>query len=116
MRRRRSGRTARGEGDNVTIGGLVVLSGRVDASSVSAYRSSLHAAVETGVGPLVIDLAAVDIIDATGLGMLVGTQQRAEQAGRRLLLRDVPPRVARLLRLTHLDRVLHEEPAAAAVG
>ncbi len=100
-----------------TIGGLVVLSGRLDASTVSSCRSRLHAAVDHGVGPLVIDLGAVDVIDATALGMLVGTQRRAERIGRVVVLRDVPPRVARLLRFTHLDRVLHVEPrVAAALG
>lgn len=89
--------------DNASV---VVLAGRVDVSTVSRIRDRLHAAVDDGTGPLVVDLAAVQFVDATGLGMLVGTQRRAEAYGRTLTLRSVPPRVARLLHATRLDRVL----------
>jgi anti-anti-sigma factor len=95
-----------------TAGDLVILAGRVDASTVSTFRETLHRAVDCGQGPLVVDLAGVELIDATGLGMLAGTQRRARQAGRHLVLRNVPTRTARLLRVTRLDRVLPQESAS----
>ncbi len=93
---------------------LVTLTGRIDVLCVSDVRERLHAAVDTGSGVLVIDLSAVETIDATGLGVLVGTQHRAALAGRRVILRGTPPRFARLLRATRLDRVLPTEQVAAA--
>lgn len=98
-------------------GRLVILAGRLDASTVSACRDAVNSALDLGAGPLVIELSGVHTIDATGLGMLIGAQRRAHRAGRSVLLRGVPPRVTRLLRATHLDRVLLAEPAhVAGVG
>jgi anti-anti-sigma factor len=98
-------------------GRIVVLAGRVDVSTVSRIRDRLHNAVDSGTGEFVVDLAAVESIDATGLGMLVGTQRRAVRAGRTMVLRAVPTRVARLLQVTKLSRVLPSEsdhPASVA--
>ena len=94
---------------------VVTLSGRVDVSTVSADRERLHSALDEGTGPLVVDLAGVELIDATGLGMLVAAQHRAHRVGRHIVLRGVPPRVTRLLRATRLDRVLGTEPAPVSV-
>jgi len=94
---------------------IVVLSGRVDASTVATLRETLHAAVDRSQSCLVVDVAGVDTIDATGLGMLIGTQRRANSSGRELVLRGVPVRLARLLKVTRLDRVLRSE-ATVPVG
>lgn len=91
----------------------VVLTGRLDVATVSAVRDRLDAALGSGLGDLVVNLAGVEVMDATGLGMLVGLHRRAAKAGRRLVLRDVPPRLLRLLTATRLHKVLVVEPAAA---
>jgi len=97
--------------DVVDLSDVVVVTGRVDVSTVAALRETLHAAVDRSAGQLVIDVAGVGTIDATGLAMLVGTQRRAHARGHDLVLRDVPVRMARLLRATRLDRVLRSEVA-----
>lgn len=53
----------------------------------------------------------MDLVDATGLGVLVGADRRAKLAGRRVVLRDVRPRLLRILRATRLHRVLTIEVA-----
>jgi anti-anti-sigma factor len=93
--------------------GVVVLAGRVDSASTAAVRERLHAAVDGGSGPLVIDLSGVTLIDASGLGVLVGTQRLAERSNRHLSLRGTPDRLATLLRVTGLDRVLPTVPGPA---
>ncbi|MFI5956790.1 STAS domain-containing protein [Cryptosporangium sp. NPDC051539] len=91
---------------------IVTAGSRLDATTVGALRGRLDEAIGSGSGPLVLDLGAVQTVDATGLGMLLGVERRAAGAQRELLLRDVPLRVARLLRATGLSRVLrHEVPA-----
>lgn len=87
-------------------GGVVALAGRLDVHSAADVRLALVEAVGAGKGDLLLDVAALDGVDATGLGVLVGAHRRAQRAGRVLVLRDVPPALARLLFLTRLDRVL----------
>jgi len=63
----------------------------------------------------VLDVAGLTSVDAAGLGVLVGAHRRALRAGRTLVLRDVPPPLARVLLITRLDRVLRTSQAAASV-
>jgi anti-sigma B factor antagonist len=55
----------------------------------------------------------VDLVDATGLGVLVGAHRRAVMRGRRVVLRNVSARVSRILRATRLNRILSVEPVTA---
>jgi anti-anti-sigma factor len=95
------------------IGTIMPISGRIDASTVSQLRDRLHSAVDGGVGVVVLDLSEVELVDAIGLAMLVGTHRRALRAGRQLVLRGTPSRISRLLIATGLDRVLRTEPPVA---
>lgn len=88
-------------------GRLLVLRGRLDVAVATDVRQALTDAVGRGDGELVLDLSALDGLDATGLGVLVGIHRRAGRVGRTLVLRDVGLPVARLLFVSRLDRVLH---------
>ena len=100
--------------DEVEPGQLIQLAGRLDVHAAADVRLALAGAVETGTGDLVIDLAALEAVDATGLGVLVGAHRQAGRAGRTLVLRDVTPPVHRLLFITRLDRVLRLDSTDAA--
>lgn len=84
----------------------LVVEGRLDVRSAADARTVLHAAVDNGDGDLVLDLSALHSWDATGLGVIMGAHRRAGRRGRRLVLRDVPPRMQRLLVATRLHRIL----------
>lgn len=92
-----------------TPGSLLALSGRLSAVTVADVRAALAAAINGGTGDLVVDLERVDLVDASGLGVLVGAHRLAMRGERRLVLRNVPPRICRLLAVTHLNRVLTTE-------
>ena len=94
-------------------GSVVCVSGRLAAATVADLRAVLVAATETGEGDLVVDLAGVQIVDASGLGVLVGAHRLAARRERRLVLRNVPQRIERLLAATRLNRVLAVEPVNA---
>ena len=68
-------------------GSEVVLAGRLDVHTVADVRSALHTAIDAGEGRLVVNLYAAEVMDATGLGVLIGGHRRAERAGRALVLR-----------------------------
>ncbi|MEU1722327.1 STAS domain-containing protein [Nonomuraea sp. NPDC005692] len=89
---------------------------RLDAGTSAGVRERLHAALDAGEGDLILDLSKLEMIDATGLGVLVGAHRRAISVQRRLVLRGVPPRIMRILAVTRLNRVLHVEVPAAAVA
>lgn len=97
----------------VDPGALVVLSGPLGVAASADARLALAEQVDAGDGELVLDLERVTAVDPTGLGVLVGAHRRAVRAGRVLVLRDVPPAVARVLARTRLDRVLRHRRSAA---
>ena len=99
--------------DAVAPGQVLALRGRLDVAAAADVRLALADAVDAGAGDLVLDLTALEAVDATGLGVLVGAHRLAGRSGRTLVLRDVPPRVGRLLRRTRLDRVLHQSASTA---
>lgn len=91
---------------------FVRVGGRLDARSVAEVRDTLHQAIDAGCGRVVIELPDAEIGDATALGLLVGAHHRARRIGRELVVGEVSERTARLLRMSHLDRVLGQPPAA----
>lgn len=95
-----------------SVDGKIALAGRLDARGAPQAREALHEALGSGSGRLVVDLSEVELIDAIGLGVLVGAHRRARLEGRELVLRGASRRVARLLAVTRLDRVIALEAAA----
>ena len=101
---------------DMASGQEIALSGRLDVSAVAEVRAALHDALDAGTGDLVVDLSGVEVIDATGLGVLLGADRRAKLLDRRIVLRDAAPRVRRILRVTRLHRVLTlDAPVGATV-
>ena len=98
---------------SVASGCEIALAGRLDVHAVTDVRAALHAAIDAGSGDLVIDVSGVELVDLTGLGVLVGADRRAKLAGRRVVLRDAGPRLTRILRATRLHRVLTVEVPVA---
>jgi anti-sigma B factor antagonist len=94
-------------------GQRVRIVGCVNASSVSEVRTGLHDAVDLGTGELLVELADLELGDATGLGALLGAHRRASRAGRTLVLTDVPATLQRILTYTRLRRVLAIREAAS---
>jgi anti-sigma B factor antagonist len=98
----------------VRPGCVVALHGRLSGTGVGDVRAALIEAIASGVDDVVVDMGGVELMDATGLGVLVGSHRRAERVGRRLVLHNVPHRVERLLHATRLHRVLCADAEVAA--
>ena len=99
---------------HVQAGQTVALAGRLDASATAYVRAELHDAIDVGTGDLVIDLSGVELLDAAGLGVLVGAFRRGSRCGRSVVLSNPPARISRLLYATKLDRVLRVEQRGSA--
>ncbi|MFN8083771.1 MAG: STAS domain-containing protein [Dermatophilaceae bacterium] len=84
----------------------VVLEGRIDCRTAPAYRDALACAIAEGVGALSVDLSRAEIGDTAGLGVIIGAYDRARRHGRVLVVDAMSPRVARILHVSRLERVL----------
>ena len=90
-------------------GRVLALRGRLSARTVADGRAALVEAIAVGSEVLVIDISGLQLVDASGLGMLVGAHRLALRNERELVLRGVPERIERLLAVTRLNRVLRAE-------
>ena len=99
-----------------TVGDVMVAhvdEGRIDAAGAVEFKGRLRDALDGHDGHLVIDLAAVEFLDSSGLGALVAVMKML--GGRPLELAAPGPIVRRVLSLTRMDEVfvLHDDRDAA---
>lgn len=69
-------------------------------------ENAINRLIDGGTRKLVLNLAGLDYIDSSGLGMLIFCGGRMEQAGGRMRVSGAASTVARVLQIAHADRVL----------
>ncbi len=96
-------------------GPLVRLAGELDYGSAEALRARLLPIVDTPDSTVTLQLQDLRFCDAAGVDVLVELRAAAQNAGTRLVLRDAPPWLQRLLRTAEVDHLLDdgEEPEVA---
>jgi anti-sigma B factor antagonist len=77
--------------------------------NVASVRTTLTAVQDASAGDVIVDMSAVEVIDAAGLGMLAAASVRAKRREQQLVLRGCTKEVRRVLAVTRLNRVLHVE-------
>jgi anti-sigma B factor antagonist len=100
---------------------VVPLSGDIDLASASTLRVNLAQATETTPAHVVVDLAKLDFIDSTGLGVLVGVLRRVRSTGGDIRMAAAGPAIERVFAVTGLDRVFRlfrtvEDAVTAPLG
>lgn len=88
--------------------------GRLNMVAAPQLREQLRELVDSGSARVVVDLAATEFIDSSGLGALVSGLKAARQAGGDLRLASPTAQVRSVLSLTSLDRVLRTYDSADA--
>ena len=83
----------------------VVLSGSIYVEEAKEVREVLSSIIDQGQTSLLINLAQVEYIDSTGLGMLVSIQKRAVMRGGSVRLQGLNGLVKELFELTRLTTV-----------
>ena len=84
---------------------VVEVGGEVDVYTAPRLRDRLNELVSSGQEHIVVDLARVDFLDSTGLGVLVGVYRRLLRAGGSLDLVCPQERLLKIFRIAGLDSV-----------
>jgi anti-anti-sigma factor len=94
----------------------VALRGDLDLETAPELRERLLE-VEAEAETMVLDLRQLGFLDSSGIGELVGAQNRARRARRRLVIvRDDDTPVAAILQMTEIDRGLETTSDPARIG
>lgn len=88
------------------IDGGVRLSGEIDASCIDALARHLNP-LPGSSGDVTVHLGGVEFIDSSGLRELIDAHQRAERAGRRVLMTEPSSVVLRLFEISGLLSYVH---------
>lgn len=84
---------------------IVEVGGEIDVYSAPTLRDHLNALVADGSYDLVVDMQAVEFLDSTGLGVLVGGLKRVRTHNGSLHLVCSQERVLKVFRITGLTKV-----------
>ena len=98
---------------------IVEVGGEIDVYTAPKLREQLVDLVNAGKYHLVVDMEAVEFLDSTGLGVLVGGLKRVRAHDGSLHLVCTQERILKIFRITGLTKVfpIHntvEEAVAAA--
>lgn len=88
---------------------VVALAGAIDAGNSPVLRQLLLELYEQGRRHVVVDLAGVELIDSSGLGLLVAALKRYREADGTVSLRSPGQHLQKILDVTGLSRVFDVE-------
>lgn len=94
----------------------VVLRGELDLSTVGKVQDELERVERDSPPTVVLDLSKLSFLDSTGLRCLVTADERARQAGRRVVLVRGPAPVQRVFTITRLEDRLEMVDDASAIN
>ncbi|QCW49507.1 STAS domain-containing protein [Nocardioides dongxiaopingii] len=102
------------------VGGrtIVAVGGEIDVYTAPKLRDRITELVAAGTYDLVIDMEAVEFLDSTGLGVLVGGLKKVRAHDGSLSLICNQDRLLKIFRITGLAKVfvIHESADAALAG
>jgi len=84
---------------------VIVARGRMNAMTAPAMKNRIRELIDEGRTEIVCDLGEVSFLDSSGLSALVSGLKATRERGGFLKLAGANEQVARIFRLTMLDRV-----------
>lgn len=90
----------------------VHLTGDLDVAAAPDVRDQIVRLVSEGRNHIVFDCGALEFIDSTGLGVLIGARARCLAANGAVTLTGVKPALQRLLTVTGIDGLFPQRTAA----
>jgi len=94
---------------------IVAVGGEIDVYTAPKLRDKITELVAAGSYDLVVDMEAVEFLDSTGLGVLVGGLKKVRAHDGSLSLICNQDRLLKIFRITGLAKVfiIHDSPEAA---
>jgi anti-sigma B factor antagonist len=83
----------------------VTLSGEIDIFNSAKLKTELSELLAKKDAELYLNCKALEYIDSTALGALVGVMKTVKSNGREMHLVSVKPNLMKLFRITNLDQV-----------
>jgi anti-sigma B factor antagonist len=80
----------------------LTISGEVDTFTSAGLRDALNEAIGGGSTDIIIDMSAMEFIDSTGLGVLVGALKRLRERDGTVTLRKPRPAALQVLSIVGL--------------
>lgn len=84
---------------------IVRLIGEIDIGCAPRVYSLMWQTTERGKRDLIIDLAALDFMDSSGLQILLRLREKLRVEGKKVLLISPAPQIQKLFRLTGFDKL-----------
>jgi len=84
---------------------VITVGGEIDVYTAPKLRERLISLVEEGNCQLIVDMEAVEFLDSTGLGVLVGGLKRVRAQDGWIDLVCTQSRILRIFRITGLNKV-----------
>ena len=85
----------------------IKLRGEIDHHSAVAVRSSIDDMIKRKKPQeLVIDMSAVDFMDSSGLGLIMGRYAVIKELGGTFYVADPSPRIEKIMRLAGMERIV----------
>ena len=93
---------------------VLQVGGEIDVATAPRLREQLIKLVNDQRFMIVVDLGAVDFIDSTGLGVLIGALKRVRTHDGNLVLVCTEPRIVKVFEITGLNQVFDIHPSVDA--
>lgn len=90
---------------------VLQVGGEIDVATAPRLREQLIKLVNDQRFMIVVDLGAVDFIDSTGLGVLIGALKRVRTHDGALVLVCTEPRIVKVFEITGLNQVFQIYPS-----
>lgn len=82
---------------------MMRIAGEIDVATAPRVRDELTAVLDAGARRVILDLGAVDFVDSSGLGVLVGALRRLqEESDGRMVISEAQDGVRKVFEITGL--------------
>jgi len=83
---------------------VIVPASDIVAGEVQSFRGELLGLINEGVLKISVDLAAVEMIDSSGIGVFISAQNSLRKAGGALKVLNVSPDILKMFKIMRLDK------------